>query len=1219
MLLTNIRRSLCFLLTLAIFFSLLPCSAFASEDTASVQDNITQSVPESSADEPPSTESTIPTDMLNTVSAEGQNPVQQVVELLDEMLLEYFGKTTMTYEEVCTAVNALSEEDAQKILAFLESGNETVYLTEEESAQLQQTYAGWDTVQLIYELLTPATPTTLAEGTFTPTTGVSVSVTGADSTPTFSEGKLTVTAKGSAGVWGIGAKTATATITITNTKTNNATVSCDWTRTSVNTLTVDDTTQTAENGTAKKENMVPNTDTIVIKITTAKNSTVNKLVLSNFLSEDPAASSKVTFTYDSAVGGITVGGESVTSGTVKELALDGTALVATPSGTAKFLAWVDGNNEVLSKSASYTLQPTRDMTVQALFTSQTTKPYFEVANYIFDHTQLATAFTKGTVAVLAGDGTLPDGNYEIPSGGTLLIPFDSANTLYTTSPGHTGDTYTKPTVYRKLIMSTNAHFTVKSNAAISVSGKHTGHQTQNGAPSGPQGFIEMNDSSSITVEGSGTLYAWGYIIGSGKVIINSGATVYEYFQVTDWRGGDCTITLNEKKDNYQLFPFSQYYIQNVQVPMELKAGATENCFFSVNYTAIGFSGTYIATESAPAPLIGNSGLFRIQSGSVTKDYDEETDRLIFDVDGEITLSNMDIKVKPSMLSITITISSNGYIFPINSNITINVNTGSVVSIDQDISMHPGAVLNIAEGATCNVANGRSIYLYDGDNWGNYVYISGVKFTPIVYAPGQKYTRTDADLVDAKVMVNGTINAGTAHLYTTENGAQIYSTGTGAIVLNDSTANSVIKQIDQGGEGNDEIVTTYEIKVTPAQLMQEDGDYITTAKTGSTETTTYNHDHYTCLDHGDTTTDSTVAKCGTWYAGNHATATSTVLPTYRATGKTAICTCGHGGDVLPKVVQQAAIAASADSEIILDVKFWLPDTVTSVSVVQQCLENKVLKEVEETYTVSNITEESIATGAYREDNGRYVFSRAVASGEMTCPITFTFKDGSGNIVQHRSGEVFSDSLERTVVDYAKLVLDNGSNTQKALINSLAVYGGYSQKYFGKTESGEALFDDAELAHNILGIAAPDDFSSINKDTITQTRIESTNMSELATITQNAFLDSSITLRVFFTTTAGKNLKESKFVLHRPVNGKDAYTENLTPQQVSDTKYYVDITDIPSGYLDHMYKITIDGTYEVKTSVLAYLKSLLQDSTDEDQMNAARAMYLYSEAASNFFDK
>ena len=60
-------------------------------------------------------------------------------------------------------------------------------------------------------------------------------------------------------------------------------------------------------------------------------------------------------------------------------------------------------------------------------------------------------------------------------------------------------------------------------------------------PTGAYGQIKMNSGSQITVENGCNLYAWGYVTGSGNVRITSGATVYECFQVTDWRGGSATV------------------------------------------------------------------------------------------------------------------------------------------------------------------------------------------------------------------------------------------------------------------------------------------------------------------------------------------------------------------------------------------------------------------------------------------------------------------------------------------------------------------------------------------------------------------------------------------------------------------------------------------------------------------------------------------------------
>lgn len=1195
------QRCLSLLMALAMVLSLTPLQALATETEASA---------------PTETEGT-PSEAIETSVSAPEPVTPEAVQARINALLDFFGIT-----------GDMADEEIAYAIAIVDGNTLKAAMNEIEAIDLQGQTLSDDDLQLLdieimeaYDRLCYVLSQLMIPMLLTEATVLNGQIYIKDDQTRLSEsnGTVTVTANGDKGFQD---QRKTNTITITNKTGSTATISFDYTISNSDKFTIEGKTYTANDSytvTLDANEYI----TLTLKgkhggwFGSSPGDAV--LTLKNFRIVIAAEKSNVTFKFDNTKGSVTVNGAGIDPDDVEEVELNtGAALVATSNSGVTFLGWINAETGfILSTAASFTLKPMEDMIVKAVFVTTASDVGWFLASggtYLFDDLTKANTHANSAgdkTIILANNGTL-SGTHEISSGVTLLIPFNASATLCREAP-NTSDasSLTKPTPFRTLTLAEGASISV--DGELSISG--TQHSAMAvGTPFGPVGFIQMQSGSNITINNGGKLYAWGYITGtgSGSVTVKSGGTVYECFQVSDWRGGSATSSMSSAKE--KIFPITQYYLQNVEVPMRLEAGASEYGFMSVDVTLVGIQTTLV-------PFVGPNAMFRITSGAIIKDYIESEDRLAIDLDSaELSISPLTLSIKASLLG-TVTLNSANFVLPLASNMTLNINTGSKVELSQDIAFLPGTEVNIAEGAFCTVTGDSNIYVYDVEAWGDYCGAANKKLTTIAYAPGQQKVRTENDLVDAAIKVNGTVDATKGYLYTTsvpdENGnitggANIYSEGAGKLIQRAGT-NKVTYQATYVKDG----YTPHKIPIIPAKLKHEDGTYLDTSS--ATTATTYNHDHYTCLDHGDTAMDSTIATCGKWVAGEHTIDTAVVLPTYQKTGKTATCTCDHGGDVLPKVVQQAAIAASADSEIILDVKFWLPDTVTSVSVVQQCLENKVLTTAEQEYTVANITKDSKATGAYIDGNGRYVFSRAVASGEMTCPITFTFKDENGNVVQHRSGEVFSDSLERTVVDYAKLVLENGSNTQKALINSLAVYGGYSQKYFGKTESGEALFDEAELAHNILGIAAPDDFSSINKDTITQTRIESTNMSELATITQNAFLDSSITLRVFFTATGEKNLKESKFVLHRPVNGKDAYTENLTPQPVSDTKYYVDITDIPSGYLDHMYRITIDGTYEVKTSVLAYLKSLLEKSTDEDQMNAARAMYLYSIEASNFFQK
>ena len=132
------------------------------------------------------------------------------------------------------------------------------------------------------------------------------------------------------------------------------------------------------------------------------------------------------------------------------------------------------------------------------------------------------------------DGSI-SGTYTIPAGITLLIPFDEAGTLYTDAPAAIRTApASKP--FRTLTMSEGASITV--NGAISLGGRYyAAGGSEQGRPVGDYGYIKMADNSSITVKNGGNLYAWGFISGSGSVLAESGATVYEFYQIADFRGG----------------------------------------------------------------------------------------------------------------------------------------------------------------------------------------------------------------------------------------------------------------------------------------------------------------------------------------------------------------------------------------------------------------------------------------------------------------------------------------------------------------------------------------------------------------------------------------------------------------------------------------------------------------------------------------------------------
>ena len=430
-----------------------------------------------------------------------------------------------------------------------------------------------------------------------------------------------------------------------------------------------------------------------------------------------------------------------------------------------------------------------------------------------------SAAEKGNdkTVVITADTTL-SGSYTIPAGVTLLVPFDDAGTLYTTKPGAV-ETLANQTVYRTLTLNSGASITV--NGAISVGGKlFTSSNRHVCKPTGAYGQIKMNSGSQITVENGGNLYAWGYVTGSGNVRITSGATVYECFQVTDWRGGSATMKFVTPADVKKVFPFSQYYVQNIEAPLTIEYGGAEKAYIAAygENIAIGF--------------VGAGGMFELAEGATfTKTYDPATDRISFDISGNASLKGIKMEVMFA------TIDSANYVLPINNNININIHSG-VTTIAQDAALLPGVQVTIDQGAELNIQSKANLYVYDADKWSkDYVWGSQNGISPVAYSPSGKGSRA---ISDASINVNGVLNV-EGSVYTTAGGANIYSSGSTGKFVQTAVPGSAENtyQCTQSGSGFfGTQVTPVEIPITAATLRNADGSYTETAASKAGDTYVY---------------------------------------------------------------------------------------------------------------------------------------------------------------------------------------------------------------------------------------------------------------------------------------------------------------------------------------------------------------------------------------------
>ena len=556
--------------------------------------------------------------------------------------------------------------------------------------------------------------------------------------------------------------------------------------------------------------------TVAISITSPEAEGTTTITISNL---KLTAEADVDVTFKAPVNGsYTVNGTAVTADTVKTVkTTDSVTLAATPASGYKIFGWFSSAvNRYIAFDASAAVSFTEATTVEARFVPSSA-PVFQVGAMVYTDLSEAISYAQSNgVAkiVLISDGTLPAGDYTIPSGKTLLIPFDDAQTIYTDSPAIAYNSYTDPSAFRMLTMASGAKITVASGGAISLSSKLSSKGQLggwNGTPTGPDGRIKMNSGSSIVIENGGNLYAWGYIYGSGAVTAKDGATVHEAFQIKDWRGGSATSNVYS-----YAFILNQYYVQNIEVPLTLYAGATEKLYSAVNASGSAYS--------MGVTFIGSSGMFNISSGYIVKDYMESTDRLQIDAYGNVSVNPMTMTGLPMIGSIK----TDSYVLPITSNITINIHEGVNANITQNIELLPSTEINVSSGATLNIADGKRVYVYDNDDWGNFTGSARLYVIGYSAANGKTTKRTAAGLKDAKILVNGTLNVN-GSLFTSAGGAEIVSEGGGKVVLkNAPTATSTIYEMANNS-------TKTEVTFTAAQLQNGDGSYYKTAgKAAGTE-------------------------------------------------------------------------------------------------------------------------------------------------------------------------------------------------------------------------------------------------------------------------------------------------------------------------------------------------------------------------------------------------
>ena len=427
----------------------------------------------------------------------------------------------------------------------------------------------------------------------------------------------------------------------------------------------------------------------------------------------------------------------------------------------------------LSYEKIYTHHFTKSVAVRPEFIPEVWGRYIIKSNPEVQYFDLNKAIAQAKVGVNVDEkivvvyrsGLVPKGEYTIPKGVTLLVPgegpgdgFGSTDYLCQIDGALTENDYKTDEYsfsflnykcYRKLTIEDGSKLTIAKGGKLCVSARMIiAGQTLSTFPY-HYGHIELGNDAVIDVADGATLFAWGYITNPnaqqvtlhnykevGHVVAQSGATIWEGFTFTDFRGGSATINfvnlgrlieygggiagglVDQLKDanfsgyRHQVFPINQFYVQCIESPLIMCSGATEHLS-----TAVYVDGT---TSTTSAVLVSkDAGLFQWQSSSatMTKYYDAAADRTKYIVEDTQQTSNSiklgNIGLKLSVFGQAVDINSQDYIMPIHNGMDIYIKNAQVeFPSGINIALLAGSSMHVDENS--KLINNAQCYVYDKD-------------------------------------------------------------------------------------------------------------------------------------------------------------------------------------------------------------------------------------------------------------------------------------------------------------------------------------------------------------------------------------------------------------------------------------------------------------------------------------------------------------------------
>lgn len=499
---------------------------------------------------------------------------------------------------------------------------------------------------------------------------------------------------------------------------------------------------------------------------------------------------------------------------------------------------------------------------------------------------------ENIVIFMTNDYTLPAGYYTLPANATIVVPMsdDQAKEVNKTAPrvsfndADRSTPYVQPTEFRRLTIASGVNMDVFGNIEMTCS-QFASNEAYTGQPTGAYGHIVMEEGSHMTLQDGSEVRAWGYMTGKGEIDARRGSIVREMFQLGDWKGAMTSVQIVGLLggENYQkkIFPVTQYFIQNIESPVKYHPGSLLSTSAAVS------EGLDFLSVSMTAADIGLIGVSRANSGGaddpaiflmdiaadaentwVRKWYDAENDIQVYDINSGAHIGSMVLDMGELFVpignigTVPIKLNSSKFDLPLTCNFKIHLLTGGM-DFKQNTSLLPGAEVEVDKEATVSVAQNPSdpehtgaLYVYDAEEWGKYAYGNSYgesayeAYTKVVrYAPSWNGRPTKRDEqtkpASAKINVHGTFKTATGFVYTSESGANIFSSNedAGTFIFNDDAENAGTREVYnvKGSLDLDNHTTFY-----PAKLKNGNGEHVNTGGAEAGDAYCYINDEWTTM-------------------------------------------------------------------------------------------------------------------------------------------------------------------------------------------------------------------------------------------------------------------------------------------------------------------------------------------------------------------------------------